>query len=89
VNLEMDLLQTSVKQTINDYFVNLDGTDPNNIYDLLLAKVELPLLQTVMQHANNNQSKAARWLGLSRNTLRKLLEKHKLNVPQPELVPED
>lgn len=74
----MDLLQTSVKKTLSDYFVNLDGTDANNIYDLVLAKIELPMLETVMLHANNNQSKAARWLGVSRNTLRKLLEKHKL-----------
>ncbi len=75
----MDLLQTSVRKTISDYFVNLEGTDANNIYDLLLNKVELPMLETVMLHANNNQSKAAKWLGLSRNTLRKLLEKHNLD----------
>lgn len=74
----MDLLQTSVKKTLADYFVKLDGTDANNIYDLMLAKIELPMLEAVMTHANHNQSKAARWLGLSRNTLRKLLEKHKL-----------
>lgn len=71
-------LQSSVKLAIAQYFAHLDGADANNIYDLVLAQIERPLIETVMRHANNNQSKAAQWLGLSRNTLRKLLAKYKL-----------
>lgn len=74
----MDPVQTSIKQALTQYFVNLDGADPSNIYSLVIAQVERPLLTIVMQQANNNQSKAAQWLGLSRNTLRKLLAKHNL-----------
>ncbi len=74
----MDPLQTAIKHAITQYFVHLDGSDANNIYDLVLSQIERPLIEIVMQHANNNQSKAAQWLGLSRNTLRKLLEKYKL-----------
>jgi Fis family transcriptional regulator, factor for inversion stimulation protein len=74
----MDPLQAAIKQAITQYFLHLEGSDANNIYDLMLTKVERPLLETVMQHAGNNQSKAAQWLGLSRNTLRKLLEKYNL-----------
>jgi Fis family transcriptional regulator len=44
----------------------------------LVSVVEKPLLEVVMQHADNNQSKAAQWLGLNRNTLRKKLLEHKL-----------
>ena len=36
------------------------------------------LLEVVMQQADNNQSRAAEWLGLNRNTLRKKLVEHKL-----------
>lgn len=74
----MDPLQASIKLAISQYFTNLEGADANNLYELLMNKVERPLLETVMAHANNNQSKAAQWLGLSRNTLRKLLAKYGL-----------
>ena len=45
---------------------------------LLVRAVEKPLLEVVMAQASNNQSKAAQWLGLNRNTLRKKLLDHKL-----------
>jgi Fis family transcriptional regulator len=40
------------------------------------ASVEKPLLDVVMQHAGHNQSRAAEWLGMNRNTLRKKLLEH-------------
>jgi Fis family transcriptional regulator len=48
------------------------------MYNMVVNVVEKPLLEVVMQHADNNQSKAAQWLGLNRNTLRKKLLEHKL-----------
>lgn len=74
----MDPIQISIKTALAQYFSHLDGADAHNIYDLVLSQVERPLLEVVMQQANNNQSKAAQWLGLSRNTLRKLLAKYNL-----------
>ena len=72
-------LSSLVRNAIKKYFANLDGTHANNIYSLVLAEIERPMLETVMQHAGNNQSKAAKWLGLSRNTLRKLLSKYSIS----------
>lgn len=46
--------------------------------DQVVRLVERPLLEVVMQQAENNQSRAAEWLGLNRNTLRKKLVEHKL-----------
>jgi Fis family transcriptional regulator, factor for inversion stimulation protein len=40
--------------------------------------VEKPMLEEVMRQAHQNQSKAAQWLGLNRNTLRKKLLEHSL-----------
>ena len=36
------------------------------------------MLDVVMQQADGNQSKAADWLGINRNTLRRKLVEHKL-----------
>jgi Fis family transcriptional regulator len=36
------------------------------------------MLEVVMIHAEGNQSKAAEWLGINRNTLRRKLLDHKL-----------
>jgi Fis family transcriptional regulator, factor for inversion stimulation protein len=43
--------------------------------------VERPLLEVVMSHAEGNQSRAAQWLGINRNTLRRKLLDHKLIKP--------
>ncbi len=45
---------------------------------MLLKVIEKPLLDVVMQRAGHNQSRAADWLGLNRNTLRKKLVEHQL-----------
>ena len=45
---------------------------------MILRVVEKPLLDVVMQHAEHNQSRAAEWLGINRNTLRRKLVEHKL-----------
>jgi Fis family transcriptional regulator len=44
----------------------------------MVGTVEKPMLEVVMQQADHNQSRAAQWLGLNRNTLRKKLLEHKL-----------
>ena len=71
-------IDESIRDSLNDYFRDMAGEDPNGMYDMLLNVVEKPLLEVVMQHADQNQSRAAEWLGLNRNTLRKKLLEHKL-----------
>jgi Fis family transcriptional regulator len=67
-----------VRDNLEGYLRDLGGSEPDGMYDMLVSVVEKPLLEVVMQHADNNQSKAAQWLGLNRNTLRKKLLELKL-----------
>jgi Fis family transcriptional regulator len=67
-----------VRNKLENYLRDLGHSEPNNMYDMLVSAVEKPLLEVVMQHADQNQSKAAQFLGLNRNTLRKKLLEHKL-----------
>ena len=71
-------IEDSVRSSLEGYFRDLRGTDPDGIYELLVKVVEKPMLEVVMAKAEQNQSRAAEWLGLNRNTLRKKLLEHKL-----------
>lgn len=76
--MKQNKLHDCVRASMEDFFRDLDGTDPANLHDMLVKAVEKPLLEVVMEQAQNNQSRAAQWLGLNRNTLRKKLLEHKL-----------
>ncbi len=67
-------LHDSVRQSLENYLSQLKGQNPSNLYELILAEIEAPLLECVMEYTKNNQSRAAILLGLSRGTLRKKLK---------------
>lgn len=67
-----------VRSNLENYLHDLGSSEPHGMYAMLMAVVEKPLLEVVMQHADHNQSRAAQWLGLNRNTLRKKLLEHQL-----------
>lgn len=69
-------LSEHVRHSVEGYFTQLDGHDSSGLYALVLAEVEKPLLETALKHANYNQTKTAKILGLSRSTLRKKLEQY-------------
>lgn len=67
-----------VRDNLKTYFQDIDGETPSGIYDMVLTAVEKPLLEVVMQQTGDNQSLAAEYLGINRNTLRKKLQQHGL-----------
>jgi len=71
-------LRQSVEQSLTQYFNELDGQQTTALYDLFMHQVEAPLFECVMQHTQDNQSKAAALLGLNRGTLRKKLKQYDL-----------
>ena len=72
-------LYHAVKHSIRRYLYELDGTQPHDMYDLVLRQVEQPLLEAILEHTKGNQSKAAEYLGLNRGTLRKKLRTYNLH----------
>lgn len=83
-NLEFEVTQKnqplhdSVRQSLENYLAQLKGQFPNQLYELILAEVEKPLMEAVMEYTKSNQSRAAIVLGLSRGTLRKKLKMYGL-----------
>ena len=63
-------LKELVRQQIDQYFDELDGEMPQDLYDLVVGQVEHALVEAALAQSNNNQSKAAEMLGISRGTLR-------------------
>ncbi len=71
-------IEECIRSTLESYFKDLKGAEPSDMYDMIIRVVEKPLLEVVMEHAEQNQSRAADWLGINRNTLRRKLVAHKL-----------
>ena len=71
-------LTECIEINLQRYLDDLKGTPPNDIYQMVLSVVEKPMLELVMAHAKQNQSLAAAYLGINRNTLRKKLLEHQL-----------
>jgi Fis family transcriptional regulator len=72
-------LPDNIDTLLDQYFNDLDGDEPTAIYEMVINTVEKPLLLYIMNKTEGNQSKAAKILGLNRNTLRKKLKQYNLD----------
>ena len=72
--LDGDGLAASVERHLARYFNAFDGQlPPDGLYERVLAEMERPLLVLALHATDGNQLRAARLLGINRNTLRKKL----------------
>lgn len=72
-------LRESVEIAMKNYFSQLEEQQPVDLYNLVLAEIEAPLMESVMKFTRGNQTKASEVLGLNRGTLRKKLKTYGLN----------
>jgi Fis family transcriptional regulator len=77
-NRSSQSLRDSVAEAMQRYFADLDGQDTSDLYKLVMAEVEPPLLSAAMNYTRQNQSRTAEILGLNRGTLRKKLKQYDL-----------
>ncbi len=78
MNSKPQTLEQSVVTALIQYLEDLDGEAPSNLYDKIMSEIEKPLLATVLQHCDHNQSRAASYLGINRGTLRKKLRQYQI-----------
>jgi Fis family transcriptional regulator len=71
-------LRDAVTTAVRSYLEQLDGQMSSDVYQMVLAEVEAPLLAEIMAYTRNNQTRASIMLGLNRGTLRKKLKQYKL-----------
>lgn len=72
-------LSQAINESLDEYFINLDGQPPHAIYEMVLNCVEKPMLEYILNQAGGNQSKASEILGINRNTLRKKMALYNLD----------
>ena len=78
---DSETLSGSVERYLTQYFLAQgDRLPPPGIYDRILAEVERPLLSICLAATRGNQIRAAKLLGLNRNTLRKKIRDLGLEV---------
>src|SRR5213594_5014448 len=71
--LEVDQLSLEeiIRHKLEDYFRRMEGVDVDNLYSLVIERVERPLIELTLKKTKGNQIRAAQILGINRNTLRK------------------
>jgi Fis family transcriptional regulator len=72
-------LRDHVANSVRRYLRDLDGCDTDDLYNIALRELEIPLFAEVLRHCDGNQSRAATMLGIHRATLRKKLKDYGLS----------
>lgn len=72
-------LREHVATSVRRYIGDLNGSDADNLYEIALRELEIPLFVEVLEHCDGNQSRAAAMLGIHRATLRKKLRDYGLS----------
>jgi two-component system nitrogen regulation response regulator GlnG len=73
-------LEALIGQWLQRHVAQAATPPEDGLYDRLLAEFERPLLETAMLLTHGNQLKAARLLGVNRNTLRKMLNERSVET---------
>lgn len=76
--LDQYSIEDVVELKISRFFDQIGSFYPENVYDLLMSKVEKPLLIQILRRVGGNQVQAAKILGINRNTLRKKIKQYGL-----------
>ena len=76
---ELLIKQSSLAETVSHVvmrYIESAGNDIIDLHQMVIEQIEPPLFKDVMERYKYNQSRAAKVLGISRGTLRKLLIKY-------------
>jgi len=71
-------LRDATARAVRRYLSDLNGTQCQDLYALMLRQVERPLLEEALFHCSGNLTRTADLLGINRATLRKKLSEHEI-----------
>lgn len=67
-------IEAIVELKISRFLDQIGAFYPENMHDLIMSKVEKPLLIQILRRVGGNQVQASKILGINRNTLRKKIK---------------
>lgn len=79
-------LRQHVQDTISRYLEDMGNTAPANLYQMLLAEIEPPLIEEILKCTGGNQSRAAAMLGITRNTLRTKMQRYSITAQTSKIT---
>lgn len=82
-SLKDPVLDDFVERKLRDFVKNMKNSGVRNLYSMLLAEVDRPLITHILKETNGNQIRAAQLLGMNRNTLRKKIKTLKITFKRP------
>lgn len=65
---------------LNRYLKDMTKLESPNLYNAVLSEVERSLIAIVLKETEGNQLKAAKILGINRNTLRTKIKEYKIRI---------
>ena len=71
-------LQECIKDSLEKYFSDLNGETSNGVFKMVTQQTESATIKFVLDKVNQNQSEAARILGINRATLKKKVSLYNL-----------
>lgn len=77
-SVESIALEDFIEQKLAQFLERVGNYDVSDLHAAIETQMERPLFKLVLQHTQGNQIKAARILGINRNTLRTKLKKYGL-----------
>ena len=73
-SLDRYSIEDVVELKISRFLDQIGSFFPEDVHELIMSKVEKPLLVQVLRRVGGNQVQAAKVLGINRNTLRKKMK---------------
>ena len=67
-----------IKKSLDTYFTNVGDEHITGLHGMVIDTVEHTLIADILERTNGNQSLAAKFLGINRNTLRAKMKLFKL-----------
>ncbi len=71
-------LEEFLSEKLKRYIKDMTRLERSNLYDTVIGEVEKALIKIVVNATDGNQLKAAKTLGISRNTLREKMRQYRL-----------